>query len=217
VTRVKICGLRSVEHAQVAVEAGADLIGFVFYPPVRRYVEPAAAAAIVRALPRDRVATVGIFVDESPVRMAEIADLVGLDYLQLGGAESSDLNRTLARPVIRTVHVGPATTPSEIGLRSDGARLIHLDTMRLGQYGGTGESFDWSVARAAGVYGAVLLAGGLRSENVAAAIAIGRPWGVDVSSGVESDGIKDAAKIEAFIAAARQADVTVTAEGAPRE
>jgi len=197
VTRVKICGLRQVDHAVAAVDAGADLLGFIFYRPVRRYVEPALAREIADAV-RGRAELVGVFVDEPPAQMAEIADLVGLDFIQL----SSDA--PVSRPVVRTVHVDGHTAIEEIAERARGARLIHLDTKKTGQFGGTGETFDWSIARTAASVGPVLLAGGLNPANVAQAVGVAAPWGVDVSSGVETDGVKDPSKIEAFIKAAKQ-------------
>jgi phosphoribosylanthranilate isomerase len=203
VTRVKICGLREVEHARAALDAGAELLGFIFYPPVRRYVEPTAVRALIDALPRGAFEAVGVFVNEAPSRIDEIAELVGLDLVQLAGDEPTELNRRLTRPVARTVHVDPATTPEQIAARARGARLIHLDTKQPGSYGGTGRPFDWEIARWAGELGPVLLAGGLTPENVACAIAQARPWGVDVSSGVERDGAKDPERIRAFVAAAR--------------
>jgi phosphoribosylanthranilate isomerase len=204
VTRVKICGIRQVDHALAAVEAGADMIGFIFYPPARRYVEPSLAREIVAALPRDRAQVVGVFVNETAEGMAEVAELVGLDLIQLSGDESDDLNERLTRPVARTVHVDGSTATAEIALRARGARLIHLDTKKSGQYGGTGATFDWRVARSAAEIGPVLLAGGLDPANVGGAIAVARPWGVDVSSGVETEGVKDPSRIEAFIRAVRE-------------
>lgn len=202
-TRVKICGLREVEHAGAALEAGADLLGFIFYPAVRRYVEPRAVRDMLRALPRGSFEAVGVFVNEAPERIDDVAELVGLDLVQLAGEEPTELNGRLSRPVARTVHVDAATTAEQIAARVVGARLIHLDTKRSGRYGGTGAAFDWRVARRAGELGAVLLAGGLSPENVAEAITEARPWGVDVSSGVERDGVKDPERIRAFLAAAR--------------
>ncbi|HEY3081112.1 MAG TPA: phosphoribosylanthranilate isomerase [Chloroflexota bacterium] len=205
-TRVKICGLRRVEHAGAAIEAGADMLGFIFYPAVPRYVEPSAVRDLLEALPRGSFETVGVFVNEAPARIDEIAELVGLDLVQLAGDEPSELNGRLSRPVARTVHVDAATTAEQIAARAAGARLIHLDTRKPGRYGGTGASFDWRVAREAGALGPVLLAGGLSPENVADAIAAARPWGVDVSSGVEREGVKDPDRIRAFLAAARSVD-----------
>jgi phosphoribosylanthranilate isomerase len=211
VIRVKICGLREVEHARAAVEAGADMLGFIFYRPVRRYVEPAAAREIARALPRGWAELVGVFVNEEPETMRAVAELVGLDLIQLSGDEPVEVTAALDRPVVRTVHVDAATTLEQIGQRAAGARLIHLDARQAGQYGGTGIRIDPRLAREAAALGPVLLAGGLDAANVAGAIALAEPWGVDVSSGVETDGRKDPARIRAFVAAARAAEKGVSA------
>jgi phosphoribosylanthranilate isomerase len=201
--RVKICGLREAAHARAAVEAGADMLGFIFYPAARRYVDPAVVRDVLAGLPRDAFEAVGVFVNESPARIDEIAAMVGLDLVQLSGDEPADLTGRLSRPVVRTVHVDGATTAEHISARVAGARLIHLDARKAGQYGGTGASFDWRIARGASELGSVLLAGGLGPDNVAEAIEVGAPWGVDVSSGVERDGVKDPALIHAFVRAAR--------------
>jgi phosphoribosylanthranilate isomerase len=205
VTRVKICGLREVEHARAAVDAGADMLGFIFYPAVRRYVEPAAARAIARALPRGRVELVGVFVNAELEHMREVAGLVGLDLIQLSGDEPVEVTAALGRPVARTVHVDAETTLEQIGRRAVGARLIHLDARQAGQYGGTGLRVDPLVARDAASLGPVLLAGGLDAVNVGRAIELAAPWGVDVSSGVETGGRKNPDHIRAFVAAARAA------------
>lgn len=202
-TRVKICGLRDVERAATVVEAGADLLGFIFYPPVRRYVDPSAARAIVRALPRGQVEYVGVFVNATPDHIDEVARLVGLDRVQLAGDESVEMTRRLGWPVIRTVHVDATTERDAVIVRGRGAALIHLDARRAGSYGGTGTTIDWHLADQIGRIAPVLLAGGLTPENVAEAIATADPWGVDVSSGVETDGEKDPRKIAAFVTAAR--------------
>jgi phosphoribosylanthranilate isomerase len=204
VTRVKICGLREVDHARAAVDAGADMLGFIFYPSVRRYVEPAVVRDLLAALPRGTFEAVGVFVNESPARVDEIAEMTGLDLVQLSGDEPVELNGRLNRPVVRTVHVDGATTAEQISARVAGSHLIHLDAKKAGRYGGTGASFDWRIARSAGELGTVLLAGGLSAANVAEAIEVGQPWGVDVSSGVERDGVKDPELIRAFVRAVRR-------------
>ena len=201
-THVKICGLRQPEHAIAAVEAGADMLGFIFYPPARRYVDPSLAREIADAVGR-RAQLVGVFVNETPERIAEVADLVGLDLVQLSGDEPAELTAAVGRPVARTVHVDADTTLEQVADRAAGARYIHLDARQRGQYGGTGTRFDWTFAREASVLGPVLLAGGLDPENVADAIAAAAPWGVDVSSGVESDGAKDPRRIYSFVKAAK--------------
>jgi phosphoribosylanthranilate isomerase len=203
VTRVKICGIREVAHAVAAAEAGADLLGFIFYRPARRYVEPSLARAIADAQPTGRVELVGVLLNQERERKADIAQHGGLDRIQLSGDEPVELNARLARPVVRTVHVDATTTAAEIESRVRGAALIHLDTKRAGSYGGTGQTFDWTVARAAAELGPVLLAGGLDPGNVAQAIGAAAAWGVDVSTGVELDGVKDPTRIAEFLRAVR--------------
>lgn len=205
--RVKICGLKQLDHCLAAIDAGADMLGFNFYRPVRRYLEPTLAAEIARTLPRGRAELVGVFVNEDPEAIRAIADLVGLDLVQLSGDEPAAFTGALGLPVVRTVQVDGATTLEEVALRSAGARIIHLDKKRAGSYGGTGERLDVAFAREVGALGAVLLSGGLDPENVGEAIAAARPWGVDVASGVETDGVKDPARIAAFVRAARLAVV----------
>lgn len=204
-TRVKICGLREVEHVAAAVEAGADLIGFIFYPRVRRYVDPHLVKEMLDAVPRGQTRAVGVFVDEDPHRVNAIAELCGLDLVQLSGNESPAVCRAIRVPALKTIHVARAIEREQVGRFRDLVYALHLDTARSGQFGGTGEAFDWTVARDLDVGMPVLLAGGLAPDNVAQAIETARPWGVDVSSGVEVDGRKDSERIRAFIGAARGA------------
>lgn len=203
-TAVKICGLRRVEDAVVAAEAGATMLGFVFASS-RRRIEPEAARETITAVRQvyPRVHMVGVFVNESPDIMNRIATLCDLDYLQLGGDEGPAIFAELQRPAIKTLHVGREDDAETLLARARAmpAPLLHLDTAHAGIRGGTGRTFDWSVIPA--LDRPFLLAGGLDPENVSPAVAAVRPWGIDVSSGVESDGEKDQAKIRAFIAAAR--------------
>jgi phosphoribosylanthranilate isomerase len=203
-TRVKICGLREAEHAIAAVDAGADMLGFIFYPPVRRYVDPRHVRALLDRI--RRVEVVGVFVNEEAARIEEIADLLDLDLVQLSGDEPTELTGRIGRPVARTVHVDAATTVDQVSIRGAGARLIHLDTKRTGEYGGTGARFDWRLAKSAGALGPVLLAGGLDATNVAEAIEQASPWGVDVSSGVEREKRKDHQLIREFLRTVRALD-----------
>lgn len=208
-TIVKICGLRTVEHALVALDAGADLLGFIF-APARRQVSPGEAARIagaVRAATQGarRVGLVGVFVNEAPERMAAIARECDLDALQLSGDEDVALVDHLAgQTIIKTVRLNDA--PNELpwlqDLRRPNVRL-HVDAHVQGSYGGAGVIADWERAATLARHCPILLAGGLNAENVATAIRSVRPWGVDVSSGVETAGVKDAAKIRAFVVAAR--------------
>ncbi len=204
-TRVKICGLRDLPNALVAADAGADMLGFVFAPS-RRRVSPEDVAPIIGALRRRAdVQTVGIFVNETPEEMNRVAELCDLDVIQLSGDEGGDVVAQLQRPAFKTLHIRPDTAPSDIEeqVRQVRADVVHLDAGAAGVYGGTGETFDWSLVP--GAARSILLSGGLTPLNVGEAIRVVRPWGVDVSSGVETNGAKDPAKIRAFIRAARVA------------
>ncbi|HUG52634.1 MAG TPA: indole-3-glycerol phosphate synthase TrpC [Vicinamibacteria bacterium] len=203
---VKVCGITSLDDARTAVEAGADAVGFVFWPKSPRAVDPDTARAIAAALP-PFVLRVGVFVDETPERMRRIADEVGLDMVQLHGSEPpADVLRA-PRRAVKAVRVGPGFRP-EAALRYDGAAAgLLLDTRGEGDGppGGTGRPFDWSQARPVRAGTSFLvLAGGLTPDNVGEAIAAVRPDAVDVSSGVESaPGRKDPAKVRAFVDAVR--------------
>ncbi len=204
-TRVKICGIREVAHAEAAIEAGADYLGFNFYPRVRRYIDPGDAETILRSIDRARTQIVGIFVNEAPATMRSIADRLDLDLIQLSGDEGPECVAALDRPVARTVHVGAATTLEDVERGRGDAAYIHLDCRVSGQYGGTGVPIDWEFAGRASALGPLFLAGGLTPENVREAIRVARPFAVDVASGVEVEGRKHPARIRAFIAAARAA------------
>lgn len=195
--RVKICGIKRLEDALAAVAAGADAIGLNFWRPGRRYVPPETARVIARALP-PFVATVGVFADEEAETIRAIAELCGLDALQLHGSESPAFCRQFDRPVIKGVKVrGPQSVE---GLARYGVAAFLLDTHVPGEMGGTGQRFDWPLAVRAKEAGPVILSGGLTPENVGEAIQAVAPYAVDVASGVETDGQKDPAKIRAFIA-----------------
>jgi phosphoribosylanthranilate isomerase len=208
-TVVKICGLRTLEHALAALEAGADLLGFIFAPS-RRQVSPdevVAIGAAVRGAPGgDRVGLVGVFVNEAPERMAATAAECGLDAIQLSGDEDQGVLRELppGRAIIKAVRMAGADA-EQSWLGAEGARLL-VDAHVPGAYGGAGVVADWARAAELACRRPIILAGGLTPGNVAAAIGQVRPWGVDVSSGVETDGVKDSARIRAFVAAVRAAD-----------
>jgi phosphoribosylanthranilate isomerase len=204
--RVKICGITSPEDGLVAARAGADAIGLVFWPKSPRYVELEAARAISRALP-PFVVRVGVFVDATAEAMSAAIEAGGLDLLQLHGREAPEVFDTLPRRGVKAVRVGAGFDPAQ-ALRYEGrAAGLLLDTQAASAPGGTGETFDWSLAQEVRRRASfVMLAGGLNAANVAAAIAAVRPDGVDVSSGVESaPGRKDADKVRAFIEAVRRA------------
>jgi phosphoribosylanthranilate isomerase len=200
---VKIDGLRDLEHARVAVDAGADFVGFVF-APTRRYVAPEVVAAIVAALPAS-VQKVGVFVDESPESVRSIVRGCRLDFAQLCGDESVEYCQALGLPAMKSFRVRGPEVADDVAKYDGHVAWNILDSYQENSYGGTGTSFDWRLAHNLARRFPILLAGGLSPSNVAEAIRIGRPAGVDVSSGVETDGSKDAAKIIAFVDAARRA------------
>ena len=201
---VKICGLREVAHARVAVDAGADLVGFVF-APTRRYVAPDVVASIVAALPIS-VRKVGLFVDESPELVRSIVRGCGLDYAQLCGDETIDYCEMLGVPAIKSFRVRGPEVVDDVAGYAEHVTWSILDGYQANAYGGTGASFDWQIARAVTDQYKIILAGGLSPTNVADAIQIARPMGVDVSSGVETNGVKDIAKIASFVEAVRFAE-----------
>ncbi len=200
-TRVKICGIRTASAALAAAEAGADAVGFVFYPPSPRFVPPARAAELARRLP-PFVLRVGVFVN-APVEVVEdVAEQVGLDVVQLHGDEPPEVCARLRRRVIKAVRVdGPEAVARA---REYPVAAVLLDAHVPGLYGGTGRRFDWSLVR--GLDKPVILSGGLTPDNVGEAIRQARPYAVDASSGVETDGEKDPEKIAAFVRAVRAAD-----------
>ncbi|MGY2281502.1 phosphoribosylanthranilate isomerase [Pseudomonas monsensis] len=202
--RSKICGITRIEDALAAVEAGADAIGFVFYAKSPRAVNVQQARAIIRALP-PFVTTVGLFVNASRCELGEILDAVPLDLLQFHGDESAEACEEWRRPYIKALRVKAGDDIAAAVAACPGASGVLLDTYVEGVPGGTGEAFDWSLIPP-DLSKPLILAGGLTPENVADAVARVRPYAVDVSGGVEaSKGIKDHAKIRAFIAAARKA------------
>jgi len=202
---VKICGITNAEDARLAVDAGADALGFVFWAKSPRSVDTRTARAIAATLP-PFVLRVGVFVDATPEEMKRVADEVGLDMVQMHGSEPPEVVARSPRRAIKAIRVGPGFQPHD-ALRYDGtAAALLLDTRLDGALpGGTGRTFDWSLVRPVREGTSFLvLAGGLTPENVAEAIATVRPDAVDVSSGVESaPGRKDAAKVRAFVDAVR--------------
>jgi phosphoribosylanthranilate isomerase len=198
--RVKICGIRTFEEAECATQAGADMLGFNFWPASPRYIEPGAAKSIIDRLP-DVVSSIGVFVNESVERIQVIKREVGLSAIQLHGDESPEDCKNLSGVnVIKAMRVGQGFSVERI--REYGVEIVLLDASLNGSYGGTGLTFDWGVASRAKAYAKIILAGGLNAENVAEAIRIVRPYAVDVCSGVEAaPGRKDFAKMREFIKA----------------
>ncbi len=204
--KVKVCGITNLEDAQAAIEAGADLLGLNFYRKSARYIEPAAARSIVAQIRSGaRVPQViGVFVNSSALEIQSIRREVDLDQAQLHGDESVELLRQVKGfKAIRPQSLEEAEKQAKTyAMASEPALLI--DAYRKGEYGGTGQTGDWSLAARIAQDYAVLLAGGLTPENVAEAIRQVQPWGVDVASGVESaPGKKDVAQMRLFIARAR--------------
>lgn len=200
--RVKICGVTRLEDALAASRAGADALGFNFWPRSRRCVDVEVARGIVRELPAHVVA-VGVFVDQDPADVASIAERVGLAAVQLHGDESPDACAAFRLPVIKAFRVGPDFTPASAARFKVAAYLF--DAPSAG-YGGSGATFDWSRVARAPLPAPLILAGGLTPGNVAAAVRAVRPHAVDVASGVESaPGIKDEQLMIAFVAAAQSA------------
>ncbi|MGH9712340.1 MAG: phosphoribosylanthranilate isomerase [Candidatus Acidiferrales bacterium] len=202
--KVKICGITNWTDARRAVAAGADFLGFNFYPPSPRYIAPAKARRIVRRLP-ESVEVVGVFVNETEEKMLEIARAVGLDYLQLHGDESPETVSRLKRsvPVIKALRVQKSFRPGQL-TRFKRASAFLLDGFQPQRYGGTGKTFNWGIARRAKRSGRIFLAGGLTPQNVAAAIRAANPYAVDVCSGVEArPGKKDPVRVIAMLDAVK--------------
>ena len=204
-TRVKICGITSAEDAAAAVDAGADALGLVFVPGTPRHVAPDLAAGILEAVP-PLVATVGVFVDHPLEEVLRIVSVLGLHAVQLHGQEPAAYSRRIPVPVIRAVRVRDAA--SLRSLETYPAHAFLLDAYVEGLPGGTGTPISLDLARQAKGRKPVILSGGLRPETVSQAVRLVRPYGVDVSSGVEaSPGRKDHAKVREFIVNVRQADL----------
>ena len=199
-TRVKICGITRVEDALCAVNAGADAIGLVFYPPSPRFVSIEQAQKIVTALP-PFVSVVGLFVNASPAEIEHILSHVKLDICQFHGDETMIECESAKLPYIRVIRVKADTNLLQCQIEFASAKALLLDTFSQIAYGGTGHTFDWDLIPE-NMQMPLILAGGLTATNVGLAIKTVRPYAVDVSGGVElAKGIKDAGKITAFIQA----------------
>lgn len=203
--KVKICGVTNAEDARGAVEAGADALGFVFYRKSARCVRPDVVKGIVAALP-PFVLPVGVFVNEEAATVREVMDQCGLALAQLHGEETASYCEALGRPILRAIRLrgpGDLLALAEYKGRAR-VRGFLVDAFSEKEYGGTGQVADWGLAAEAAQSADILLAGGLTPENVQEAVRQVRPYGVDVSSGVESSpGKKDRGKVRAFIASAR--------------
>lgn len=210
-TLVKVCGLRTLDDATAAADAGADLLGFIFWQPGKRYIPPTEAARIiaeVRATRAQPPSAVGVFVDPTLDEVTEAARVCGLDYVQLSGDETPDLVRAMPRPTIKAIHVQAGlehAAAEQVVADQYGAHRYLLDTHADGLPGGTGVSFEWSALEPIGPL--CFVAGGLRPPTVHDALSTLKPLGVDVSSGVEQPrGTKDPTLIRAFLEAVRRYD-----------
>lgn len=211
-TRIKICGIKEEAHALAIAEAGADFIGLVFASSPRQ-VTPARAEKIVSALKKSKTTTevVGVFVNTPAAKVNKIANFCHLDWVQLSGDEPWGYCRDLATPVIKVIRVSRHQQPEQVcadlaygtKILNTQKHLFLLDANVREKYGGTGKTFDWNLAKPIAAQFTVIVAGGLTLANIAEAIRTASPWGVDVSSGVETRGAKDMAKVMKFIEAVR--------------
>jgi len=201
-TRVKICGITHLEDAQAAVEYGADAVGFVLYRQSPRFIEPSQVQKIISKLP-PYVTAIGLFVDEEASVIQKTVESCGLDMVQFQGNESPEICHPFQQRAIKAIHMKNEESLSI--LSQFHVRAFLLDTFLEGEYGGTGKRFDWDLAVKAKPFGTIILAGGLTPENVGEAVQKVRPYGVDVSSGVEGaiKGKKDHEKIKRFIEEAK--------------
>jgi phosphoribosylanthranilate isomerase len=214
-TYVKICGIKNEEDALGAAEAGADFIGLMFATSPRQ-VTPLQAAKVTAALKKNKtkVESVGVFVNERIPTIRKITETCHLDWVQLSGDESWEYCAELDYPFIKAIRLSGSERAESVKQQiSKGKKLtggikhvIHLDTMAQDKYGGTGRTFDWTLARPIAEKYPAIIAGGLNPGNVGRAIKLLKPWGVDVSTGVETKGVKDMKKIIKFIEAVREAD-----------
>jgi len=204
-TKVKICGITNAEDAQLAVSAGADALGFVFYSKSPRFIEPQVAKQIITLLP-PFVLPIGVFANEEQKVVRDIMEECGLALAQIHGDETPAYCESLERPILRGIRLkdrGSFLALAEYKGRA-GVRGFVVDAFSESAYGGTGKTTNWDLAAEAAKAALILLAGGLTPDNVQEAIQKVKPYGVDVSGGVEaSPGKKDPIKVKAFIQAAK--------------
>ncbi len=198
--RIKICGITNIEDALLAIDLGADALGFMFYKESKRYIKPEKAHNIILKLP-PFITTVGVFVNQELDDIRNIKEESGFDVFQLHGDESPDFCKNFER-TIKTIRVKEDINPKEI--EPYPVQAILFDTYSTKGYGGTGESFRWEILKSLNTSKKIILSGGLTPENVAQAIRTVNPYGVDVSTGIEEyPGKKNLEKIKKFIEAAR--------------
>ena len=224
-TKVKVCGISQVSHAVAAADAGADFIGLIFAPSERQ-VKPEGARELVREAKAlrssigQRPAVVGVFVNVPAKEINQIAEYCGLDRVQLHGDETLEDCSAIEKPILKVVRIRAEEPANQLIPRlneelkaiRDRGYVPMLDTASTGQYyGGTGRPFDWRAASQLAQRYQILLSGGLSPDNVAQAIEQVRPWGVDASSGLETDGIKDIKKIRSFLQTVTDTDAQLKA------
>lgn len=200
-TKIKICGITNIEDALTAAELGADALGFIFYRGSRRYIDPEEARRIIKKLP-PFVSTVGVFVNQSLDEISSIKLNTGIDIIQLHGDESPEFCMMIPHKLIRAIRIKAKIDRDEVELYP--VQAILFDTHSEDNYGGTGRSFNWDILRNLDISKKIILSGGLTPENVCQALEVAKPYGVDVSSGVEhSPGKKNHTKLRKFIEAVR--------------
>lgn len=209
--KVKVCGVRTLEEAEAALESGADAIGFNFWPQSRRYIAPRAAAEVISRL-SPVASTVGVFVNEEMNRVVDLSSELRLSAVQLHGDESPDFCAALGSiKTIKAIRVGQ---DFDLGIiQRYPVSMVLLDSSIQGSYGGTGQRFDWRIAIEAKRFARIILAGGLKTENVWEAITHVRPAAIDVCSGVEAEpGRKDFDKLRSFMSAVARANALIASE-----
>lgn len=200
--KVKICGITNLTDAIAAVDFGADALGFVLFQGSPRYISYSDAASIIKKLP-PLTTTIGVFVDEKPEQIEKIIGLTGIDVVQLHGNEPPEICN-FSRRIIKAIRVKYLESLNPLIHYKDRVSAFLLDTFTPEIFGGTGQIFNWDIALDAKQFGRIILAGGLTPDNIAEAVGRVRPYGVDVSSGVESEkGKKDHRKLKLFIERAK--------------
>jgi phosphoribosylanthranilate isomerase len=210
--KVKVCGIRTLEEAEAAIDAGADALGFNFWAPSPRYIAPQAANEIIRKL-SPVASLVGVFVNEEPNRVRDIAEELRLTAIQLHGDESPEFCEGLSgTKIIKAIRVGQDFDLSVI--EKYPVSMVLLDSDIKGSYGGTGQRFDWRIAIEAQRFARIILAGGLNIDNVWEAVTHVRPAAIDVCSGIEAEpGRKDLDKLQRFMSAVARANALIASEG----
>jgi phosphoribosylanthranilate isomerase len=213
-TKIKICGIKTVRDALVAMEAGADLIGFNFYPKSPRYIDVGKCRDIMAVMRKyGHILYVGVFVNAPAAEVRATMDTCGLNLAQLHGDETAETVQSFDGRAFKAFRGIPQ---SIIGFAREDPPALLVDASVKGAYGGTGVTADWNGAAELARHYPILLAGGLTPENVTAAVRRVRPWGVDVASGVESSaGVKDVAKMKAFVQAVKSLETQQSSVSSP--